>query len=200
MYMSTNNDDAVKKLLVPTDVKSIYSNKTFKYDPHKVQSIIIDIATTSDKIDDIAKRHGIDTKTIYTWRAASSQLLQAWLVAMEMRTHIMAEENEAEWADTKKIVEDKEEDPRYASVRTRFTSEHVKSRHWLMGKLNKRIYGDNMQIDQTLTISPSQSAIDAWSSHQKAMSDRSSPQQGSPEAVEAHYTVVEDNLNHSQQQ
>lgn len=155
-----------KELLVPTEMKCIYS-RNFTYNPEKMQSIIIQIATTNIPIEKIITNHDLNVKTVYYWRAVSSPLFSAWRAAMRHRTHAIAERFEPE---VEKLDAQVENDDNYkrTSNRIRRFDRVWSHRQWFMSRYNRQDFGDKVDIEQNITIAPAKAREEAYTTFQNA--------------------------------
>lgn len=59
-------------------------------------------------------------------------------------------------------------DPRILSARSNWFDRKWRHREWLMSKFNRQQFGDKLDIDQTLTVNPSEAREEAWKRAQQA--------------------------------
>lgn len=152
--MTTNN--VLEKFKAPENI-SVTS-----YDPQIMNAIIRDVATTSLSIERIADQYGVASSTVYWWRAASPVLLAAWRTAMEARTHVLADTLQADIEAMEAGSEDAFTDPRTATVNIKRFDVKWKHSEWLMGKMNRKDYGDAIEIDNNVTVNGPEAREQAW--------------------------------------
>ena len=153
-----------KELLVPAELSNNYVARS-SYNPDIMQSIIIDIATTPDKIETIIKRHGQSTSSVYLWRSLSRPLMDSWRAAVKHRTHIVADKFEEEVAILDDQVEN-DDDYKKTSNRIRRFDRVWSHREWQMSRMNRQDFGDKVEVDQNLTVNPAKARDDAYNAFQ----------------------------------
>jgi hypothetical protein len=154
-----------KELLVPASVKTPFGLQ--HYDARKMQSIILEIATTTDTIDNIVKRHGLAKTTVYLWRSVSVQLLNTWRTAVRHRTHAVADEFEGEVQILNNQVEN-DDNYKRTSNRIRRFDRVWGHRQWFMSRYNRQDFGDKVDIEQNITIAPAKAREEAYTTFQNA--------------------------------
>lgn len=152
-----------KELKVPQIIKTNYNLQ--HYNPDIMQAIILDIATTNDSIDDIIAKHGQKKTTVYLWRSISVQLMNAWRAAKRHRTHVIADTYESEVAILDAQVEN-DEDYKRTSNRIRRFDRVWSHNEWFLSRHNRQDYGDKVETDVHMDISPAKARDDAYNAHQ----------------------------------
>lgn len=143
------------------------------YTKELAQSILIDIATSGETIENIAKKHGINKLTFYRWVLINEAFCNAHLRALENRAIVLSGNITEDLADLAKIVENEDKDPRDRHVRLQYFDKKWNHLQWLMSKYNRKLFGDKLEVDQNVTINPTEAREQAWQQHR---------------AVEAEYT------------
>ena len=133
-----------------------------KYNPKTMQDIIRTIATTNFSVKTICDMYGISTSTVYWWRAINSDISDAWRAAMVERTHIMVDSIDEEGEKLDKDCDDILQDPRTQSVKIKRFDVRSRHKQWFASRVNKKDYGDNIEVANNVTISASQAAEEAW--------------------------------------
>lgn len=147
------------KLKVP---QKIGAERYVRYSADLMSSVIMAVATTKDSIDVICDHLGVKKTTVYWWRAASKEILNAWKYAMYLRTHILAESIESEGETLDEDCDDVTKDPREQTVKIKRFDVRTRHKQWFMSRVNKQDYGDNVQIDSNVTITAAESREKAW--------------------------------------
>ena len=153
-----------KNLLVPTDIKTVYNQQ--RYNPEIMQSIILDIATTADPVDAIIKKHKQAKTTVYMWRGLSVQLMNAWNHAMKLRTHVKADTFEDDVTTLDTAIDGKDADYRIVGNKIRRFDKVWHHREWFLSRYNRDFFGDKVEVDNNLTISPAKARDDAYNAFQ----------------------------------
>lgn len=133
-----------------------------KYTPELARSILIDIATTAKPIKQIAQAHGVSEQVFFYWRSVSPQFLECCLRANAQRAVTYADKLESDVQKLEAEIEDTDADPRVLNVKSSHFDRKWRHREWLMAKWNRRIFGDKLDIDQTVTVNPSELREQAW--------------------------------------
>ncbi len=138
------------------------------YSKQLAHDILFDIATSSDPLDKIAKKHSITSVTFWRWTLINEQFCNAYIRALENRTLVESDGADAEIAKLLDYINNHDDDPREKHVRTggiRLKLEHMR---WKLSKYNRQLFGDKLEVDQHLTVEPAQERADAWALAQQA--------------------------------
>jgi len=171
----------IKNLSVPQAVSNYY-NSHVAYDQNVVQNIILQVATTSEPVDDIISKNGVKPATLRYWRSLSPELLTSWQAAMSHRAHAIADKLGSDIKDLETTVADEDSDPRQQGNKIRAFDIKWRHREWLMSKINREAYGDKVEVDNNITVSPAAEFAKAWQHHQSNQ-------------VQADVTILDNNLN-----
>ena len=157
--------DTVQSIL--TDIpKEIPTDNTrgrpLAYSPKIAYDILLDVATTSDNIDAITKRYGTTKPTFYHWLMLNEQFLNCYQRALENRAHVMGADYMQELQDLDDYVTKSPDDPREKHARIQVKRAKYQFGQWLMSKYNRSMYGDKLDVAQTITIEPQQLRTTAW--------------------------------------
>ena len=133
-----------------------------KYTPQLAQAILADIATTPNTIEQCCNDHGIDKHTWYAWMSVSADINNAMQRACAAKATVYAHEMALETAEMDILMQNQDIDPRYLNNRSTWYDKKWRWRTWLMERWNRRLYGNKLDIDQTVTVNPSELREQAW--------------------------------------
>jgi len=132
------------------------------YNKDTALDILVDVATTADKLSAIASNHGITKKTWYWWLLINPQLGDSYLRALENRSHVLGMDITEDIGALESYVHDESNDPRIMHARIQLHHRKSSTYQWLMSKYNRKVYGDQVSIDQTVTVQPAACRDAAW--------------------------------------
>jgi hypothetical protein len=110
----------------------------------------------------IAQKHGITRKTIYYWILINEQFCDAYLRALENRALVYGGEMLEDLGDLERYVQNEENDPRNMHARIQLFHRKSGAYQWLMTKYNRKVFGDKLDVDATVTVQPAEQRAQAW--------------------------------------
>lgn len=116
----------------------------------------------------ICENLGISTSAFYVWLVVNEEFMDSYLHALETRALVEADEADRALQKLLHYIEHHDDDPREKHVRTvgmRLKMEHMR---WKLGKYNRRVFGDKLDMTATVTLQPAEQRSQAWSLAQQA--------------------------------
>jgi len=156
------SESNLEKFIVP---QRILKNK--HYNPELMQEVIYRIATTDTPVAKIAEELGVNQSNLYMWRSISPQIKDAWRIAMESRTHALKDKFEEEAYKIDEMCDNEEMDPRTQTVKLKGFDVKWKHHEWFMSRANRTDFGDQMTVDNNVTISAADAREQAWEKAQQ---------------------------------
>jgi hypothetical protein len=133
-----------------------------KYTPELANKILVEIATTTIPVADIAVNCGIPEGTFYAWLSINESFHEEYVRALENRAIVMAAAAERDMLRMDAICNDFNQDPKWQNVQTSWFDRKWRHREWFMSRFNRRLFGDKLEVDQTLTVNPTEAREQAW--------------------------------------
>ena len=147
------------------------------YNQDTAQAILDTIATTDKNVETIAEEHGITARTFCRWLLINEEFCHAYRRAMGNKALILGESITNDIENLKKTVDRDDIDTKWQTNQLGYFDKKWRHLEWFMGKYNREMFGDKLDMTAEVSLQPAQAREEAW----KLASRR-----------EAEYTEVED--------
>lgn len=164
---STIPKNQIPSFNVPDYIHS-KSPKQSTYSKAAALAILTEVAITDIAVSDICTKYGFPHRTFFSWLVDSEELSAEYIRALENRCHVEAASAQEALQELENYIKEPDIDPREKHVRTNFMRIKLGHLQWRLERHNRRLYGQQVQIDANVTVSAGEARNKAWEILQSA--------------------------------